>query len=244
LLNIAQNTAKPNEHIMAIRGTENVTEWLDDFTSVILVPLNGFGEVAYGFHRIYQTLRVVTNAMPQALDPQAPKRSLETIGIFADQVAAATRYHAAMRKPSKKSEAPDATVSIEVTGHSLGAALATLYVAENTRSRKVTTPQICTFGSPRVGDLTFAKKFDELGVTSWRIVNELDVVPKVPFLGFAHVEKEYLYNSGLLVNWSLRCWHLLETYLHLLDQKQPLLQECQPHRLSATAAARWETSLR
>jgi Lipase (class 3) len=133
---------------------------------------------------------------------------------------------------------PLSTKSIEVTGHSLGAALATLYVAENNRT--VAAPSlICTFGSPRVGDSVFATKFGELGVPSWRIVNDLDPVPKVPFLGFWHVETEYLYNSGSSVDWSWACCHSLNTYLYLLDPKQPLSPECRwPPKPAATGLLR------
>jgi hypothetical protein len=72
----------------------------------------------------------------------------------------------------------------------------------------------------------FATKFDQLGNTCWRIVNELDIVPNLPFLGFWHVAKEYPYNSGSSVEWTLPCWHSLSTYLHLLDPKQSLPPGC------------------
>jgi hypothetical protein len=90
-----------------------------------------------------------------------------------------------------------------------------------------------------VGDPIFATKFDQLGNTSWRIVNELDVVPNLPFLGFKHVDTLHLYNSGSSVNWSLACWHSLNTYLHLLDPKQPLDAQCRwPPKIAATAPLR------
>jgi hypothetical protein len=50
------------------------------------------------------------------------------------------------------------------------------------------------------------------------------------FLGFAHIAIEHAYNSGSSVNWSLGCWHSLATYLHLLDPKQPISQECRVSR--------------
>jgi len=198
---IAQSRTKLNEYVLAIRGTKGLIEWWDDLTSVATVPLADLGNIAYGFQRIYETLRVVDYSRPEALGASAATRSLESAGSFADQVAAAIRHHAALseRPSGMGAEAPLSTKSIEVTGHSLGAALATLYVAENNRT--VATPSlICTFGSPRVGDSVFATKFGELGVPSWRIVNDLDPVPKVPFLGFWHVETEYLYNSGSSVD--------------------------------------------
>jgi hypothetical protein len=62
-------------------------------------------------------------------------------------------------------------------------------------------------------------------------------VPKLPFLGYWHVEKEEAYNSGPSVDWTLACWHSLNTYLHLIDPSQPLAPECQwPPKLAAAAA--------
>jgi hypothetical protein len=167
---IAQSTVDPNKFILAIRGTETLEEWWDDLTSVVLVPWEGFGAVGYGFSRIYQTLRVV---YPETLGPEAAARALEPAGTFAQQVAAAVQRHAAnARRPHAG--------TVAVTGHSLGAALATLYVADNFRAKPLSTPLLCTFASPRVGDPVFARNFNRLEITSWRIVNELDVVPKLP----------------------------------------------------------------
>jgi hypothetical protein len=226
---LAQCISKPSEHVLVIRGTENLIEWWDDITSAVAVPLSGFGEVAYGFQRIYETLRVIHCAPPKIAGARYTARSLESAGSFAHQVAAAV--HATLGVAAT----PSPETSIEVTGHSLGAALATLYVAENSQSAKLTTPLICTFASPRVGDSVFKAQFDNLGITSWRIVNELDVVPKLPFLGYWHVEKEEAYNSGPSVDWTLGCWHSLNTYLHLIDPNQPLSPDCRwPQTPTAT----------
>ncbi len=68
-----------------------------------------------------------------------------------------------------------------VTGHSLGAALATLAAALLPRSRLV------NFGSPRVGNDAFASQFDGRFVK--RYVHCCDLVTRLPpaFLGYAHV---------------------------------------------------------
>ena len=228
---LAQCISKPNEYVLAIRGTEDLTEWWDDLTSAVSVPLSGFGDVAYGFQRIYETLRVIHYAPPKMPGTRYSARSLKSAGSFARQIAAAVRATL-----GGEGATPSPATSIEVTGHSLGAALATFYVAENSQSTEFTTPLICTFASPRVGDFVFKTEFDNLGITSWRIVNELDVVPKLPFIGYFHVEKEEAYNSGSSVDWTLACWHALNTYLHLIDSSQPLSSECRwPQNLAATS---------
>ena len=62
------------------------------------------------------------------------------------------------------------------TGHSLGAALATLAASSFSQ-----TQGICTFGCPLVGDDVFARTFaSQVGGRSFRYVNNLDVVTHVP----------------------------------------------------------------
>jgi hypothetical protein len=62
------------------------------------------------------------------------------------------------------------------TGHSLGAALATLAA-----HRCATTAGIYTFGSPRVADQGFASNFNNrFAGKSFRIVNGTDVVTTIP----------------------------------------------------------------
>jgi triacylglycerol lipase len=71
--------------------------------------------------------------------------------------------------------------AIYVTGHSLGAAMAT--IAANRLRKKVQA--LITFGSPRVGDKRFVNSLD---VPHMRVQNNCDDVTKVPpyLMGFRH----------------------------------------------------------
>ena len=71
--------------------------------------------------------------------------------------------------------------SLYVTGHSLGAAMAT--IASGRMQSKVLA--LITFGSPRVGNKEFV---NSLTVTHYRVQNNCDDVTKVPFrlMGFTH----------------------------------------------------------
>jgi len=82
--------------------------------------------------------------------------------------------------------------SLWITGHSLGAALATLATA---RLRLGSTPKpvtgLYTFGQPRVGNRSFAQAFDQdFKPRAFRFVNNNDVVTQVPvpgiFLKYSH----------------------------------------------------------
>jgi triacylglycerol lipase len=68
-----------------------------------------------------------------------------------------------------------------ITGHSLGAAMATLMARRCILDISLQVPQaLFTYGSPRVGDRDYINEFNTL-VTHHRWVNDGDIVTKVPF---------------------------------------------------------------
>jgi hypothetical protein len=235
---IAQSMTDANRFVLAIRGTSNGVEWWDDFNAAIKTPFKvpGCGSVGAGFARIYETLEVIERPTGAATAP-AVTQSLKSIGGFCQQVATLVRRHVAA---TARATAADASGSIEITGHSLGAALATLYTLENAMIDKIPNPGLCTFASPFVGDSAFAAAFDGLGLTSWRIVNAPDIVPKLPpeILGFTHINTLQLYNSSGKVQPSLTCWHALATYLSLIDRTLQPDSDCQLLAAPATAQRR------
>ena len=86
------------------------------------------------------------------------------------------------------------TYSIGVTGHSLGAALATLAAVDLVEESIVPRSKMTVyhFGSPRVGNDGFASFYKDLVPHTFRLVNERDIVPSLPpqFLKFHHVATE------------------------------------------------------
>ncbi len=83
-------------------------------------------------------------------------------------------------------------LKIWITGHSLGAALATLAA-----DRYGNVQGLYTYGSPRVGDQDFKKDFN---VNTYRFVNNSDIVTKVPPPGlYCHVgELKYIDSEGII----------------------------------------------
>jgi len=194
----------PATAVVALRGTESTMEWWDDF-HWDLVPFTQVpdgGNVAQGFYGIYQSIGTMT---PGQEGGSAP-------GAFADEVAqAATSGLAADLDP--------ASLPLVVTGHSLGAALATLLVTELNATTAL-KPQAWTFASPHVGDATFAARYGGLSTVSWRIYNQVDVVPYFPLDisgRYQPVTTGYAINSLGKAKWSLSCAHSLNTYMHILS---------------------------
>jgi Lipase (class 3) len=69
---------------------------------------------------------------------------------------------------------------IWVSGHSLGGALAVL-AAARLKIKRICAPLLHTYGQPAVGLSDFAQKFNsELPNRLWHVINQSDVVPRVP----------------------------------------------------------------
>lgn len=138
-------------------------------------------------------------------------------------------------------------MSITITGHSLGSALAILSaydIAETGINAKddTSTIPICvfSFAGPRVGNVRFKERLDLLGVKVLRVVNVHDLVPKSPGLVFNESIPSILMKLAEGLPWSYShvgvelaldhknspflkqdadptCAHNLEAHLHLLD---------------------------
>lgn len=231
---VAHNVADPSSRVIAIRGTEGVVEWIDD-AAALPTPFRqvpSAGRVAGGFDRIYSSLKIVKRPLRGLKAAATVPETFE--GSFAEQLEKEVRAREAERAGAPltaEKRGPRPTV---VTGHSLGAALATLFVMENAnKNRAFDVTTCCTFASPRVGNAEFARAFDQLAITSWRIANSQDLVPRLPphipvVLDYDHVEAEISFSSAGSVKNNPVCWHVLETYLHWLDATFPLRESCTP----------------
>ncbi len=80
------------------------------------------------------------------------------------------------------------TYDLFISGHSSGGAIATLFgylISPEMRDRQI---QIVSFASPRIGNLAFKRDFNQrTNLKHWRITNQHDCIPKIPYFGFHHV---------------------------------------------------------
>jgi hypothetical protein len=233
---VVHDSANPDNRIVAIRGTEGIVEWLDDASSIIMTKFRqvpSAGLVAFGFDKIYSTIKVVPVLRSMRDPAAAPEPEPELTGSFGDQLE-----QLALRREKERGVAEDFAQGrarrdrpTVVTGHSLGSALAKLFVVENSVKHKFDIQLISTLASPKVGNLEFKQAFDALPITSWRVFNIRDVVPKVPptipvVLDYVHVDSAYSFDSWPFAKKNLGCYHSVDTYLHWLDNTLPLAAEC------------------
>ncbi|MFF0825415.1 lipase family protein [Brevibacillus sp. NPDC003359] len=73
-----------------------------------------------------------------------------------------------------------ASKKLFITGHNYGGALAVLVAIDIAVNTKFGQPIVYTYGSPRIGDPTFASRFNQVVVSSLRIVNVHDSFPTFP----------------------------------------------------------------
>lgn len=116
----------------------------------------------------------------------------------------------------------DPTIPCYITGHSLGAAIATLAAMEIVQiapqfQDKI---QLYAYAGPRVGSQTFAKIHSQLIPNSYRIVNLGDSVPLVPPItlgnSYTHLGQEWSFLAqfgDVLLN------HIVDTYQAALEQE-------------------------
>jgi triacylglycerol lipase len=188
---VAVNDADPTDIYVAIRGTSTIWEWLQDL-NFLMKPfsnVSGSGLTEDGFTDMYQSFSFTAGVN------QGP--------AFIQNLAALIR-------------ASSPTACATITGHSLGASLATLLALDLSANTTVTNT-LYTLASPRTGDLTFSHLFNHVVPNAYRIVNRLDVVPKTPPpLLYWHVGDETELIPGPDLKFDLKCEHILTTYLHLL----------------------------
>ena len=82
------------------------------------------------------------------------------------------------------------------------------------------TDEVQSEAQDTLGDAIFAARYGGLSTVSWRIYNQVDVVPYFPIDvsdNYQPVTAGYAINSLGKARWSLGCAHALNTYLHVLS---------------------------
>lgn len=205
--------------LVAWRGTVAPCEWYEDFKRKLEPTGQGDAKVEHGFLSIYTSKSDSTRYNKTSVSEQVMK-----------EVTKLVQYY------KQKGEEE---VSLTITGHSLGGALALLNAYEAASTIPDLPVTVISFGAPRVGNLAFKDELDKLGVKTLRIVAKQDLVPRMPGIVFNEALQVFDEITGTLewvythVGAELKLdvhsspylkkginflgFHSLETHLHLVD---------------------------
>jgi triacylglycerol lipase len=184
---VAQNAADPNDVVISIRGTLTIWEWLQD-GKFLFKPFSN-----------------------------VPGGGLTEDG-FTDMYQSFSFRAAPNETPFMQDllERLGTKASVIISGHSLGGALAQL-MALDFAAHSSLPLTVFTIASPRAGDLTFSRLFDNIVPACFRVANRLDIVPKTPPpLFYFHVGDETELVPGTDLKFDLGCEHHLTSYLNML----------------------------
>ncbi|MBC6686353.1 lipase family protein [Wolbachia pipientis] len=121
---------------------------------------------------------------------------------------------------------------INCTGHSMGAALATITALYLKKVKSAEHIRVVTFGSPRVFDSRGAEIYERLlGENTIRVTNLSDPIPIFPtgFMGFKHIGEPLKIKTGnLIVNCLVTDLHIVGKYYHKTDTYHGCIQDMKP----------------
>lgn len=167
--------------VISFRGTATPLEWLENLRATLtdVGPVNDGSMVESGFLSLYTSGAESLQQMVRA----EIARLLQSYG--------------------------DEPLSLTITGHSLGAALATLAAYDiKTHFKRTPLVTVISFGGPRVGNRNFRSQLEKQGTKILRIVNSDDLITKVPGFvldendsGDSHVESNKDVHVASLPSW-------------------------------------------
>ncbi|KAF5446121.1 hypothetical protein F2P56_031774 [Juglans regia] len=201
--------------VIAYRGTATCLEWLENLRATLTdlpnhrdVPKEDGPMVESGFLSLYTSR---TDACP-SLQEMVREEIAKVIETYGDQ---------------------DEPLSFTITGHSLGAALATLTAYDLTTNEKAPLVTVISFGGPRVGNKGFRSHLEESGSRILRIVNSDDVITKLP--GFVFKDCEIARRKGVHVDglpgWLQRCVEEMQWVYADVGQELRVSSRESPHHV-------------
>ncbi|KAF3445588.1 hypothetical protein FNV43_RR10764 [Rhamnella rubrinervis] len=181
--------------VIAFRGTATCLEWLENLRANLThmpndepkeVGPEGFGPmVESGFLSLYTSGSTISPSLQQ---------------MVRQEIARLLQSHG------------DEPLSLTITGHSLGAALATLAAYDiKTTFKRAPLVTVISFGGPRVGNRSFRCHLEKQGTKVLRIVNSDDLITKVPGFviddrGGEHVSRKQDFQMAAgLPSWIQKC---------------------------------------
>jgi hypothetical protein len=227
--------------VVVWRGTVQALEWVDDLEFAMVPPRGLLGEHEGCDAMVHRGwLSMYTSADPMSSHNQVSARDQVgnlSYGTVSVSVTFTTLSHILPARIDRRMQAlsemrslvakyKGEVLSITVTGHSLGAALATLNAFDiATNGYNVAAPAAAAmaacpvtafaFASPRDGGSAFKKRFHNIPeLRLLRVRNARDIVPRYPAVFYHDVGAELAIDTGaspyLRSPGNERTWHNLE----------------------------------
>jgi phospholipase A1 len=202
--------------VIAYRGTATCLEWVENLRATLTELPNHVGPKEDG-----QGPMVESGFLSLYTSKTAKCRSLQE--MVREEIARVIEMYG------------DEPLSFTITGHSLGAALATLTAYDITTTyENAPMVTVISFGGPRVGNRGFRAHLERSGTRILRIVNSDDVITKVPGFVFKHgdvASKQSAHAAGI-PGWVNKRWEEMQWVyadvgqeLRLSSRESPYLQK-------------------
>ncbi|KAF9605808.1 hypothetical protein IFM89_018535 [Coptis chinensis] len=149
--------------VVSWRGTVAPSEWFKDLERNLEPLGDGEVKVEHGFHHLYTCKSEFTRYNKSSASEQVMQEVIRLVNLYRNR---------------------GEEVSLTITGHSLGGALALLNAYEAATSIPDLPINVISFGAPRVGNAAFRDELDQMGVKTLRVVVKQDVVPRMPGVMF------------------------------------------------------------
>lgn len=204
--------------VVAWRGTVAPSEWYDNMQRKLEPIGQGDARVEHGFLSIYTSKSDATRYNKSSASEQVATEIKKLVNFYC-----------------KNGE----EVSLTITGHSLGGALGLINAYEAAKNFPGLPISVISFAAPRVGNIAFRDELYQMGVKTLRVTLKQDVVPRLPGIVFNEGLQrfdditgtlEWVYTHvGVELKLDVRTspylkkglnlvgFHMLETYLHLVD---------------------------
>ncbi|KAL6500697.1 hypothetical protein OROHE_025494 [Orobanche hederae] len=204
--------------VVAWRGTVAPSEWYDNMQRKLEPIGRGDSKVEHGFLCIYTSKSDTTRYNKSSASEQVMLEVQKLVNHYQER---------------------GEQVSLTITGHSLGGALALLNAYEAAINFPSLPISVVSFAAPRVGNIAFRDELYQMGVKTLRVTTKQDVVPRMPGIVFNESLQrfdditgtlEWVYTHvGIELKLDVRSspylkkglnlvgFHMLETYLHLVD---------------------------
>ncbi|KAH0642030.1 hypothetical protein KY285_032892 [Solanum tuberosum] len=205
--------------VVAWRGTVTPSEWYENMQRKLESIGHMDSKVEHGFLSIYTSKCDSTRYNKSSASEQVMKELKTLVDFY-------------------KTESAE-QVSLTITGHSLGGALALLNAYESAANFPKLPISVISFAAPRVGNIAFRDELYQMGVKILRVTVKQDLVPRMPGIVLNEsLQKfddltgtlEWIYTHvGAELKLDVRSSpylkrgfnfigiHMLETYLHLVD---------------------------